>query len=200
MEELLRIPVEWGHTSQVRQCVVAGKTAAPSSGPSAPLISNAKEVDEGVMKVRHIAIYKIHGVNRLITKSDSVVFLTLKLPTLSATLTSNPEQGFLHVDRSAALLNQLFTGIFAPDKKGALEERLAAAIEEAKARRRKQSGRVCSSFLRGKRMSPPPDSRLAGILTGSACLWTTSRKLRFGKEIPFRSRKRDDRLEFMSLG
>ncbi len=45
------------------------------------------------MKVRYIAIYKIRGANKLPEEVESASLLALQTPTITATLTTNPEPG-----------------------------------------------------------------------------------------------------------
>lgn len=68
-----------------------------------------------------------------------MLLLCVENPLLTATLTTNPEPDFLHIDKSAALAAQLLKGIFAPDKEGTLQERLGAELEEVRARREKRT-------------------------------------------------------------
>jgi hypothetical protein len=109
------------------------------------------------MKVRYIAIYKLHGANRLSEETESVELLALPKPALTATLTTNPEPYFLHVDQSAALGAQLLKGLFAPDKAGTLLERLAAEIEDVKARRASQTGTGVFLVMDGEADIPAPE-------------------------------------------
>jgi hypothetical protein len=62
----------------------------------------------------------------------------------------------VHIDKSAALATQLLKGIFAPDKQGTPEERLAAELEEAKARRSKQAGAGVFLAFEGEADIPAP--------------------------------------------
>jgi hypothetical protein len=90
------------------------------------------------MKLRYTAIYKLRGA-RLEDEAKVAALVALKKPALSALLTADPEPHFMHIDRSAALAAQLFKGLFAPDKPGTPEERLAAEIAAVKARRSEQA-------------------------------------------------------------
>jgi hypothetical protein len=76
--------------------------------------------------------------------------LTLHDPEVTATLTTNPDPYFLHIDKSAALAAQLLKGVFAPDTEGTLQERLAAEIEDARARRLKTGGTGVFLVFEGK--------------------------------------------------
>jgi hypothetical protein len=109
------------------------------------------------VKVRYIAIYKLHGANRLPDEAQSLELLALQNPALGATLTTCPEPYFLHLDTSLALGTQLLKGVFAPDKKGTLQERLAAEIEEVKARRASQTGTGVFLVLNGEADIPTPE-------------------------------------------
>jgi hypothetical protein len=108
------------------------------------------------VKARYIAIYKIHGANKLPDDSERASLLALQSPALTATLTTNPEPDLLHVDKSAALGAQVLKGVFAPDKEGTLEERLAAEIEHARARRAKQTGKAVFLVFDGETEIPTP--------------------------------------------
>jgi hypothetical protein len=59
---------------------------------------------------------QVHGANKLPDGAQGEAFLALKSPSIAATLTINPEQYFLHINKSAALANQLLKGIFAPKR------------------------------------------------------------------------------------
>jgi hypothetical protein len=109
------------------------------------------------MKVRYTVIYRLHGANRLPEESESAGLLALSNPALSATLTTNPEPHFLHIDKSAALGAQLLKGLFAPDKDGTLQERLAAEIEVVKAQRAGQTGSGVFLVLDGQADIPAPE-------------------------------------------
>ena len=102
------------------------------------------------MKVRYIAVYKLHGANKLPDGANKVELLALKSPALTALLAAEPEPYFLHIDKSAALATQVLKGIFAPDKQDTMEERLAAEIEHVRARRIKQAGNGVFLVLEGE--------------------------------------------------
>jgi hypothetical protein len=109
------------------------------------------------VKVRYIAIYKLHGANRLPEESESLELLALQSPALTATLTTNPDRHFVHIDKSAALGAQLLKGIFAPDKEGTLQERLAVEIEDVRARRASEAGAGVFLILDGEAEIPTPE-------------------------------------------
>jgi hypothetical protein len=58
---------------------------------------------------------QVHGANKLPDGAQSEAFLALRGPSIAATLTINPEHYFLHINKSAALANQLLKGIFLPE-------------------------------------------------------------------------------------
>jgi hypothetical protein len=109
------------------------------------------------IRVRYVAIYKIHGANKLPGGAESAALLTLTNPSISATLTINPEPHFLHINKSAALANQLLKGIFAPDKEGTPEERLAAEVEAVKTQTAKEAGTGVFLVLEGQTEIDSPD-------------------------------------------
>jgi len=109
------------------------------------------------MKVRYTAIYKIHGANKLPNDAERVALVALENPALKAILTTTPNADFVHIDKSAALLTQLLKGIFALDKEGPLEERLAAEVQEVKARRAKQTEKGVFLVLDGETEIPAPE-------------------------------------------
>ena len=78
-------------------------------------------------------------------------------PLVTATLSTNPHQYFLHIDQSAALAAQLLKGVFAPDPGGTLQERLAAEIEDVKARRIKTAGSGVFLVFEGDTDIPTPE-------------------------------------------
>ena len=92
------------------------------------------------MKAHYVAVWKLHGASKLASNASSVELAQLSNPALVAHVTAEPEPLFLHIDRSAAVGTQLLKGLFAPDKDGTPEERLAAELEIVKARRAKEAG------------------------------------------------------------
>jgi hypothetical protein len=92
------------------------------------------------MKVKYIAVWRLYGVSKLLTDGGNNLDLArLDDPSVVSSVTANAEPHFLHIDRSAALATQLLKGLFSPDKNGTPAERLAAELENVKARRAKQT-------------------------------------------------------------
>jgi hypothetical protein len=85
------------------------------------------------VKVEYTAIFKLVGASKLPEGAECTSLLTLQSPVLAAVLTMNPDPYFLHIDKSRALGTQVLKGLFAPDKGGTLQERIAAEIEDVKA-------------------------------------------------------------------
>jgi hypothetical protein len=111
------------------------------------------------MKVRYTAIYKIRGASRLAVEAERVEFLALRDPLVSATLTTNPEPNFLHIDKSAALAAQLLNGLFSPDREGTPQERLAAETEVVRVRRANQTSGGLFLVFDGEAQIPTPEFR-----------------------------------------
>lgn len=109
------------------------------------------------MKVRYTSIFKVRGANALPDGAESVNIVALKNPTIVATLTTDPEPHFVHVDRSAALATQLLKAIFAPDKDGTIEERLLAEIENVKLGRATKSSKGVFLAFNGETEIPTPE-------------------------------------------
>lgn len=109
------------------------------------------------MKVRYIAIYKLRGANKLPEEVGCANLFASQSPAVIAMLTTIPELHFLHIDKSAALGAQLLKGLFAPDQEGTWQERLAAEIEEIKARRAKQTGPGVFLVFDGETDIPTPE-------------------------------------------
>jgi hypothetical protein len=110
-----------------------------------------------VVKVRYTAIYKLHGVNKMPEEAECASLLKRQCPALTAILTGNPDPYFVHVDKSAALGTQLLKGVFAPDKEGTVQERLAAEIEDLKKRRAKHAGTGVFLIFEGETDTPTPE-------------------------------------------
>jgi hypothetical protein len=108
------------------------------------------------MKARYIAVYKLHGANKLAEDAKEFRLAALTSPALSALLTADPESYFLHIDRWAALASQLFKGLFDPQKQGTPEERVAAETAAAKARRAEQTSSGVFLVLEGDTDIPDP--------------------------------------------
>lgn len=108
------------------------------------------------MKLHYHAIYKMRGANGLPGGVERTPLLALEKPDVTATLTMNPEPDFIHVDKSAALATQLLKGLFAPDKEGTPEERLAAEIEQVRNRRAKQTEKGVFVVITGETEIPTP--------------------------------------------
>ena len=92
------------------------------------------------MKAKYVAVWKLHGANKLASDARSLEFARLTNPTLIASVTTKLEPLLLHIDRSTAIGTLLLKSLFAPDKDGTLEERLAAELDNVKARRAKDIG------------------------------------------------------------
>jgi hypothetical protein len=108
---------------------------------------------------RYVAIYKVHGANNLADGAQSEALLALKTPSIAATLTINPDPYFLHINKSAALANQLLKGIFAPEA-GPLDEQLSAEIEAVMASNVKQAGSGVFLVFEGEADVPMPKFEL----------------------------------------
>jgi hypothetical protein len=111
------------------------------------------------VRARFTAIYRLHGANTLPEEAESADLAALLNPTLTATLTTDPEADFLHVDRFAALGAQLLKGLFAPNKESSLHDRLAAEIEDVKARRARKTRTGIFLVLDGETDIPAPEFR-----------------------------------------
>lgn len=109
------------------------------------------------MLARYVAVWKLHGANKLATEQPSVTLALLAEPKVTATITTNPEPHFLHIDKAGALATQLLKGLFAPAKEGSPEERLAAEIEAVKARRAEQTADGVFLLFEGEKDVPPPE-------------------------------------------
>lgn len=112
------------------------------------------------MKVRYVAVYKVHGANTLPDGAASADILTLRNPALTVMLTTNPEPHFAHIDKSAALGAQLFSGFLAPDKEGTLKQRLTAEIDNVKASRAKRTGPGVFLVFDGETEVPAPEFKV----------------------------------------
>lgn len=109
------------------------------------------------VNVRYIAIYKLHGANKLPEEAASAKLLASQSPAVTAILTDAPEPYFIHINKSAALGAQLLQGLFAPDQKGTWQERLAATVEEVKARRTEKTGTGVFLVFDGETDIPTPE-------------------------------------------
>lgn len=108
------------------------------------------------MMARYIAVWKLHGANKVVAETPSLELASLSIPRMIAMITSDPEPHFLHIDKSAVLPLLLGRGLFAPGKEASPEEQVAAEIEACKAQRAKQSaGGVFLVFEGEKCISPP---------------------------------------------
>lgn len=134
------------------------------------------------MLARYIAaVWKLRGANTLETEQPSVTLASCAEPRVTATVTADPEPHFCHIDKAGALATQLLKGLFAPDKEGSPEERIAAEIEAAKARRAKQTGTGVFLVVEGQREIPRLSSRRGGIRTSLRCASMPSTKRRLGR-------------------
>lgn len=109
------------------------------------------------MKACYIAVYRLHGANKMLGEAQSTHVSACDNPKITAALTSNPEPYFLHIDTSSAVGTQLLKGLFSPDKKGTCQERLSAEIEEVKARRAKRTVAGVYLVFDGEVDIPEPD-------------------------------------------
>lgn len=112
------------------------------------------------MKTRYIAVYKIHGANKLPNDTEQEEFCALEKPAIKTILSANPEPHFDHIDKSAAIGTQLLKGMFAPDKEGTLEERLAAEIEAIKASRIQRTGNGVFLIIEGEQDTQIPEFKV----------------------------------------
>ena len=110
------------------------------------------------MKVNYIAVWKLHGANKLAADNPTLELARVKNPALVASVTSNPEHYFIHIDRAAAIGVGLLTGLFAPQN-ATPEERLAAAIENVRAQRTSQTNQGAFLVLEGHTDIETPDFR-----------------------------------------
>lgn len=106
---------------------------------------------------RYVAVYKIKGANGLPGGAESAALPMLKNPSMSAMLTTNPESHLQHINKSAALANQFFRGIFNRDEVGTPEERIAAEVESVKALTAKEAGTGVFLVLEGQTEIDSPD-------------------------------------------
>jgi hypothetical protein len=109
------------------------------------------------IKVQYVAVWRLSGANKLASPASSVELARLTNPTLVATVTVEPEPLLLHIDRSEAVSTQLLKGLFARDKDGTPQERLAAELENVKARRSQETDKGVFLILEGETEIPAPD-------------------------------------------
>lgn len=109
------------------------------------------------MKVQYISVYKLHGANKLPEEAESASLVALQHPALTATLTTNPEPYFLHMDRSEGLRTQLLKPLYALKNEGSLEDRLVAEIEGIRASRAKKTGAGVFLVFDGETNIPEPE-------------------------------------------
>jgi hypothetical protein len=112
------------------------------------------------MKAQYVAVWKLHGANKLVSDKDSLELVHLQGPATVARVSADPERYFLHIDRTAAILGLLFKGFFIPEKLGTPEERLSAELENVKARRAKQTEKGVFLIIEGETDIPPPDFKV----------------------------------------
>jgi hypothetical protein len=106
---------------------------------------------------RYVAIYKIQGANKLPGGAESIALLTLKNPSISATLTINPEPYLVHINKAGAVATQLLKGMLASGNEGTPEERLAAEVEAVKTQTAKEAGTGVFLVLEGQTEIDSPD-------------------------------------------
>ena len=51
------------------------------------------------MMARYIAVWKLHGANKVVAETPSLELASLSIPQMIAMITSDPEPHFLHIDR-----------------------------------------------------------------------------------------------------
>lgn len=111
------------------------------------------------MQVRYVAIWKLRGANKIESGAASLPLTVMSDPKITASLTTDADSHFLHIDRSAAIAIGLLKGMFARSKEGTPDERVAAEIENTKARRAKQSGSGVFLVFEGETEIPEPEFR-----------------------------------------
>ena len=109
------------------------------------------------MQVRYVAIWKLRGANTIESRAVSHTLAEISDPKIAARMTIDPDPHFLHIDRFAAIATGLLSGMFARGSEGTLDERLAAKIEDIKARRARQSGSGVFLVFEGETDIPAPD-------------------------------------------
>lgn len=120
------------------------------------------------MLVRYISVWKLHGASRLEGEEQSLELARFDRPNLSAILTSDPEPHCFEVDQANACATQILKAVFAPDKEGSPEERIAAEQDEVAERRRRKFEKGLFLVFIGEAQVTDPDFRLRRDLDGFA--------------------------------
>jgi hypothetical protein len=104
------------------------------------------------MKVNHIAVWKLHGANKLAVDSTTLELFHLENPALVASVTSNPEHYLFHVDRATAIIFMLLNG-----QDPTPEQQLAAAMKNVRSNRSKQTDQGIFLVIEGHTEIEAPD-------------------------------------------
>jgi hypothetical protein len=51
-----------------------------------------------MMEVRHVAVWKLHGASRIASGTFNIPVAEVEDPNIAATVTSDPEPHFTHID------------------------------------------------------------------------------------------------------
>ena len=111
------------------------------------------------MKARYTIIYKLRSTYQLPDEAESASFLALKDPAITATLTTNPEPYFLHVDKFRALSFVFYgshIGDTAQERLAAKQDWLPAKIDKVRADRAYRTGRGVYLIFEGESDIPTP--------------------------------------------
>ena len=111
-------------------------------------------------KVRYVSVWKLRGGSKLVTDKNSLLLARLNDPRIEAHVTTDPEPYFRHIDQSAAIGALFLKGLFAENKKGSIQERIAAEIEVIKNGRKERTSAGVFLVLESIKNIPTPDFKI----------------------------------------
>jgi hypothetical protein len=103
------------------------------------------------METRYVAIWKIHGANKIASGSVIHTIGDDHGVNVVATFANDPEPYFLYADQASAALKLMVTkGFWSPEAHGDFSDLLAAEIQEQRSRRANQTSSSAFLILEGK--------------------------------------------------
>ncbi|WP_316159500.1 hypothetical protein [Bradyrhizobium sp. SZCCHNRI3042] len=103
------------------------------------------------MNTHYLAVWKLYGINTLASGATNLELARLNDPKIVATLATDPEPFFLHIDQARVIASQVLNGLLSSlAQQDTIEERLAIELKNVRTNRANQIGSGMFLIVKGE--------------------------------------------------
>ncbi len=104
-----------------------------------------------MMNTHYLAVWKLYGINTLASGATNLELARLNDPKIVATLATDPEPFFLHIDQARVIASQVLNGLLSSlAQQDTIEERLAIELKNVRTNRANQIGSGMFLIVKGE--------------------------------------------------